>query len=402
MADTRHTLFLFDIDEVLVHPIGYDEGMRAAIHHFARQMGLDIAGPSDEDIAAFHAYGMTNEWLSGAMCLAALVVEATAARPDLIGPSLFSTMSALREGKVSCPSPDFGALAKAIYRRNSGGVHTPGPVFTALCERTPPELHPILAEILHTIRPPEAPFAVIFQQLALGPRQFSEIYGLESTIGGEAYLALDQPMINPKVKQRLRRALRTDHCGAAIYSARPSLPPKGLSLHELDAVDRLNYPPEAEMATDVAGMRDLPLIAAGRMVWLAGRYGKAIDTYVKPSPVEALAAMAAAATGDERGALEAAGRFAEEGRLSGPLAQIAGERTHVVVFEDSSGGIRGVRQAADLLRAEGAEMTVSGVGIAQDPVKRRILAETADQVAPDVNAGLSPMLDALLATSSRE
>lgn len=392
MPPTERALLLFDLDEVLVCPIGYDEAMRAAIEYFAHQMGLDFPGPTDEEIAAFHAYGMTNEWLSGAMCLAALVVEAAAAQPARIRPSLADTMDALRESGVSCSRPDFAAVAEAIFRRTSGGIHTPGPIFAALSERVVPELHPVLTEVLSTIRPPEAPFALIFQQLALGHRQFSDVYRIEPTLESDSYLALDRPALNPEVRERLRRAVQSDHCGAVIYSARPSLPPKGLPSQELEAIDRQNYPPEAEMAANVAGLSDLPMTAAGRMLWLAGRHGKTLDAYTKPSPVQALAAIAAAMTGDEIAGLEAAAQFVEEGQLVGPLAQVAGERTCVVVFEDSSGGIQAARQAAGLLQAAGAAIRVNGVGIAQDPVKRKILAGVADWIAPDINVGLSPSL----------
>jgi hypothetical protein len=392
MTKPERTLLLFDMDEVLVHPIGYDVAMRRAVEHFAAQMGLDVTGPTDEDIAAFHAYGMINEWLSGALSLAALMVEATNGHPELIRQSLDDTMRAVRESGVTVARPDYAAVAEAAYRHNGGVVHTSAPVLAVLQERTSPEIHPLLNEILANIRPPEAPFAIVFQQYSLGPVKFTEVYDVKATIECETCLEMDEAFLNQEMRERLQQLLSTDHCGATIYTARPSLPPKGLSEQEHAAVERRIHPPEAEMAAEIAGVSDLPLVGAGSMAWLAIQRGKPIDAYVKPSPVQALAAMGAAYSGDVRAALEAAGQFIEENTLSGPLAQIAAERVHVVVFEDSSGGIRGVRQAAEMLRAAGADIRVTGVGISEDQVKRNILAEIADVLAGNVNEGLTGIM----------
>jgi hypothetical protein len=393
MTKPERTLLLFDIDEVLVHPIGYDVAMRRAIEHFAAQMGLDITGPTDEDIAAFHAYGMTNEWLSGALSLAALMVEATAGHPELIRATLSGTMQAIRESGVISQRPDYAALAKASYQHNGGVVHTSAPILVVLRKRTSSELHLILEEVLGNIRPPSAPFAIVFQQYSLGPQKFTEVYDLQATIDCEICLEMDEAFLNEQVRARLQHILSTDHCGAAIYTARPSLPPKGLSAQEQSAVERRIHPPEAEMAAEIAGLSDLPLVGAGSMAWLAIQRSKAIDAYVKPSPVQALAGIGAAFSGNVRAALDAAGQFVEDGSLTGPLAQLATESTHIIVFEDSSGGIRAVRQAAEMLRAAGVDIRVTGVGISEDRVKRDILGEIADVLAGNVNEGLTGILD---------
>jgi hypothetical protein len=249
--------------------------------------------------------------------------------------------------------------------------------------------------VLDNIRPPDAPFAAIFQQFALGSAQFSDIYDLEPIFDCDPCLALDESILTAEVSERLRQVFASSDYYAAIYSARPSLPPKNLSLQELAAIDRRIHPPEAEMAAAIAGLSDLPLIGAGSMAWLAECRGKAPDSYVKPSPVQALAAIGAAISRDERTAVEAAAHLVEENHMVEPLEELAEGSTHVVVFEDSSGGIRAARQAADILRKAGASIHVTGIGIAQDHIKREILAETADWLAPDINVGLSSILDGL-------
>src|SRR5262245_17333649 len=146
MIGKVQTALLFDIDEVLINPVGYNVAMRLAVEYFVQQMGLDFNGPTDQEIAAFHAYGMTNEWLSGAMCLAAILAEAADEQPDQIRDSLQSTIVALRQSGCPCSRPDFAAVAKAVYQNNGSMVHTATPVITILSQRTAAKLQPILAE----------------------------------------------------------------------------------------------------------------------------------------------------------------------------------------------------------------------------------------------------------------
>jgi hypothetical protein len=166
-----------------------------------------------------------------------------------------------------------------------------------------------------------------------------------------------------------------------------------LSAEELAKLPRHEFSPEGDMAAQMLGLYDLmPLIAGGRMSWLAGRRGRPLGEYVKPSPVQALAAIAAARAGDERAGLEAAADLAEEGRLSGPLVQLAHEQTRVVIFEDAIGGLQAGRKAVEMLCAAGLNIRLEAIGVAQEPSKQDALASVADHVATDINAALEPYL----------
>ena len=124
------------------------------------------------------------------------------------------------------------------------------------------------------------------------------------------------------------------------------------------------------------------------MRWIAAQNGRSGPDYVKPAPVQALAAIAAAASGQESVALQAAAALYEHGTLSGPLAELAGEPVRVVVFEDSSGGIRATRGAVALLQDAGLSAICYGVGISPHEGKRAALEAVADIIVDDVNAGL--------------
>ncbi len=77
---SQRTLLLFDVDGVLVHPVGYRAALRALVDRFAAQTGI---GPDDNEIAFFEACGFINEWDSGAVCVSAILLAALDQRPDL-------------------------------------------------------------------------------------------------------------------------------------------------------------------------------------------------------------------------------------------------------------------------------------------------------------------------------
>lgn len=391
----EQTIFLFDVDGVLLHPAGYKEALRSTLDYFAAAMGQPPTGLTYDEIAVFEACGMTNEWLSGAMCLGAMLVGAGDAHPDCVGGALRDTLAALQTRQAVCARPDFAAIAREMRACTPEGVHTAQQVIDFLRGRAIPALHPILGEMLDSIHPPGAPFSLIFQHYTLGHRHFEEVYGVPSLFETEGYLATrDRPDLLPETKARLEHLLKTDHCRAVIYTARPSRPPQGLSGEELAALPRHEFAPEGDMAAEMLGLAGaMPLIGAGRMFWLAARRGRPLDGYIKPSPVQALAAIAAARAHDERAGLESAAALAEDGLLIGPLAQLAGERTRVVIFEDSAGGMLAGRRAVERLLQAGIDIRLEEIGVAQEPSKREALAPTAHRLVSDINEALAPYLD---------
>src|SRR5207247_631529 len=81
-----------------------------------------------------------------------------------------------------------------------------------------------------------------------------------------------------------------------------------------------------DLAAELVGLLGrCPLIASGRLAWLAVRRSRTIPEYVKPSPVHALAAIGAAVSGSECAALDAAAELIETGALTGPLADLRGD-----------------------------------------------------------------------------
>ncbi len=395
MSTPGRTLILLDVDGVLVHPVGYKTALRALVEHFARRMGLALPGPTDDEIAVFEACGLTNEWDSGAMCVSALLLAALEHAPSALRSTLEATFDAIRAAAPAVPRPDFTAEARQIAHHDADGRYPAARYLELLSARTHPANLPLLRVLLgnvYAVR--ETPITRTFQTFVLGSERFHATYGLPAEFVSASYLTTyDIPLLDAPTRAHLLDwAARPGH-GVAIYTARPSRPPADLPPHEPVGDPPAGYPPEAELAAELVGLAGkVPLIGQGHVGWLALRHGRDAADYIKPSPVQALSAIAAAASGAETASLHAAARLVERGELSGPLIALRDGPLHIVICEDSAGGIRAVRGALELLRRAGVAVTLSAIGVSPQPDKRAALAMVADHLVNDVNEGLALVL----------
>jgi hypothetical protein len=208
----------------------------------------------------------------------------------------------------------------------------------------------------HTYDFYRAPVTRHFQHLVIGSQGVRQTYGVDPDFESAAYLQkYDRPLIATDVRARLQESVARGEVRVALYTARPSLPPVDADV----AAD--GYSPEAEMARSLAQMDRYPLIGLGRIRWLAEISGERAERLVKPSPVQALAAIGAAWSGQETAALQAALALHRAGDLLPPLANVEPSTVHV--FEDSPGGIDAVRYAVDALQAVGLDVVWRPHGI---------------------------------------
>ena len=397
MKPAQRTLLLFDVDGVLLHPVGYKVAMRATVDRFAAQMGQSAMGPSDDEIAVFEACGFSNEWDSVAVCVSAMLLAAFHQQPDLLRPTLAEAFAAVQAAKMALPRPDFTGIARAVHQHNGDGYFPSRHYLDML--RLNDDYGALLRALLEDVYDViGTPTTRTFQTYALGSARFAETYGQPAPFESESYLIKhDRALLSEANRVRLLDWRRESGHGAAIFTARPSLPPADLA----DAPATIptgsqaaGYSPEAELAAELLGLvGQLPLIGQGRVSWLATRFGRGAADYVKPSPVQGLAAIGAAAFGSEADALNAAAELYEHGTLTGPLAALREGAVRVLVFEDSTGGIRATRQAAERLAQAGLDIIFEAVGVSPHPDKRAALAGVADRVVDNINEGLSWVWD---------
>ena len=388
-------LLLLDVDGVLVAPRAYMKALQDTVSHIARQMGLGEYPPTEEDRQAFEANGLSSEWDMGAAVVGVLLLERLRQDPSLHLPGEWgSAVQFLAAHPCPLARPHYVALAEKIGTHVSQGLPPAQATREALWEEALaiPDLSrslSALSGLLDTLFSDtrsfyRSPVTRVFQHMAIGSAAVARTYGVAPDVESPAYLKLfDQPLLAPDVRQKLEQS--GEAVRLALYTLRPSLPP-------VEAGDQgLGYAPEAEMARGIVGLEKWPLIGLGHMQWLAQRNGTSLGSLVKPAPVQALAAIAAAWSGQEMAALQAALSLHREGRLEPPLTTL--QQAVVHVFEDTCEGIASVQRAVELLQTVGIETSWQAYGIAPaSSSKAAALVGCGARIYPSVNEAITTML----------
>ncbi len=389
-------ILLFDLDGVLIKNAAYRVALQQTVAYFSRRLGLGEIILTEADIDVYEAQSITVEWDSGAISVAALLMERLKAQPAAtLALGFWEALDQLAVQPVVIDRPDFGAFARQV-----GEATPPGslPGHTALSLLAPQtvgvgQVYRLLNQLLSNCYDIDhAPAMQVFQNYALGHAQYIHYYGLAPRVDTEPLLEkLDRPNLQPEMRDRLLARRLVGDAFPVIYTARPSLAPIELSTQPR------GYTPEAEIARKMVGLDPVPVMGFGKVDWLArrlGRGGADAAGFVKPSPVQAMAAIAAARTGLEIESLKAALAVARGDHLRYPLTACANETVHV--FEDSASSLRAVTRAVELLNRQGLNLSLVRHGIAPAASsKRAALEKVADVVHQDVNEGLAQVLEEL-------
>ncbi len=397
-------ILLFDVDGVLIQNLAYRAALRQMVAYFSRRLGLGEIVLSDSDIDVYESQSITVEWDSGAISVAALLVErlkvedranrGTSAatlppRPlESSGQGFWEALDALGARPVMIDPPDFSAFARRVGEATPpGGLPAHAALSLLLNEGETQHAVSLLRQLLSNCYDIDrAPAMQLFQNYVLGHAQYARYYGLAPHVETEPLLEkLDRTNLQPDMRDRLLARRSTGDAFPVIYTARPSLGPI-----ELAAQPR-GYTPEAEIAGRQSGLETVPVMGFGKVAWLAQQVGLAGADLVKPSPVESIAAIATARTGLEIESLKAALAVARGDHLRYPLTACAHETVHV--FEDSASSLRAVTRAVEMLNRQGLGLRLVCHGIAPaDSPKRASLEKVADVVHADVNEGLASVL----------
>jgi hypothetical protein len=346
-------IILLDVDGVLVHPGGYRAALRATVRHF---LGEDFEVHEDL-LTDMEKRGIASEWDMAPLIIAAAWTEQLSGRPMQDLPFDVSTAARyLRRGDPSISSDTF---------MNPGGSPLHIPEFNLVDGQYPAESAfraghfdsiplELRRSLLTTTRSVQASHTMrVFQHYTLGSIGFEKTYGLPPEIETESFLLThDRSMIDDEIRTRLLQP--THHLAA--FTARPS----GLPREVAGSV--VGYAPEAELALKLVSLEDIPLIAFGKLEYLASQHQLDPATLMKPSPFQALAATLAAWTGDEWSALQAAHDWRESNLLNGLFKQLP-KKFELIVIEDTMGGIRSVRSAGEIFQQAGFDVHTRPVGL---------------------------------------
>jgi hypothetical protein len=397
-------ILLFDVDGVLIEDRGYQAAINATLKYFGRLMGAGHIALDDATRELFHAHGYTNEWDLCPFAIGVMIVEALKAAPELKLRSeplenflkqfnVYRATSLPYAGYVARTEQTAGRPAEralAVLRHELSSIK--------LIDDSRAAAESILYTILaDPYRVATATVTQVFQEHVLGSSAFEETYHLPPRFNVSSLLFdEDRSLLKPQARHTLIRLAAAPQSHLCVYTARPSLPPTDDVNWLLDAHRRpTGYSPEAELAVQVAGLEDYPLIAMGRMQWLAARVKQPVEYLTKPAPVQAFAAIGAAISQRESAALIAAYALVSRGEVIAPLATLIGQSIDVWVVEDAVLGLHAARGAIELLPHFGIDARLHGIGISSGGPKAAALAPLCEVIVKDVNEAIDSIAHAV-------
>ena len=338
-------IILLDVDGVLVYPGGYRAALRATVNHFIDPT-LEI---DEETLTELERRGIASEWDMAPLLLATYWNDILSRQPiQNLPPEVSSAATVInRQRNVDAPArlfvPEFALVA---------GQYPAETAFRAgYFSSIPYEMRKnLLTETRnvyksHTMR--------IFQHFTLGSEKFKETYNLPEELVTESFLLThDRPIINDDISRKLRQS----NYRLAAFTSRPSAPPRDVD------TSNFGYAPEAELALELVGLSDIPLIGYGGLTYIANQRGLDAATLLKPSPVQALAAIAAAFTGEEWATIQAAADWQKTGQLNGVFSRLP-RSFELIVVEDTMGGINSTLKAGRILQRAGMCVTIQALGL---------------------------------------
>lgn len=342
-------VILLDIDGVLVYHGGYRAALHATLNHFASLMGLSHFDFPEEKLSELEKRGIFSEWDMVPLLLGTLWNDILSHRTHLNLPVDLSSAAVEIGHNINGYMPR--ELVIPEFELTAGQYPAEAALQNGCFPFIPINLRTNLLSQSRNVNFSQT--MRLFQHYSLGSRVFSETYELPAEVESESFLLThDRSNINDAIRAKLRQP----NIHLAALTARPSAPPR--EVNDL----RFGYAPEAELALELVGLADIPLIGFGKLEYLASRRGFDAGALIKPSPVHALAATAAAFTGNEWAGLQSAGDWVQTGQLNGAFADLP--RTfELSVIEDTLGGIRSVQAAGDILRQSGFDVTVHALGL---------------------------------------
>ena len=342
-------VFLLDIDGVLVYQGGYRAALHATLNHFASLMGLSHFDFPEEKLSELEKRGIFSEWDMVPLLLGTLWNDILSHQSNPNLPADLSSAAVDIGRKVNGYRPREWIIPE--FELIAGQYPAEAALQNGCFSFIPIDLRTNLLSQSRNVNFSQT--MRLFQHYSLGSRVFSETYELPAEVETESFLLThDRSNINAAIRAKLRQT----NIQLAALTARPSAPPRKVN------VSHLGYAPEAELALELVGLADIPLIGFGKLEYLASQRGLDAGALLKPSPVHALAATAAALAGDEWSALQSAGDWYQTGQLKGVFADLP-HAFELFVVEDTLSGIRSVQAAGEIFRQAGFDVTVHALGL---------------------------------------
>ena len=330
-------LLVFDMDGVLLEPLGYHRALRETVRLAGEACGFSDVCLSAEQIARFEALGISSEWHSSALCMAWMALQKKFS-PDTQTPDWERLVAAFQCQPQTDSPIQRGAAALAQVGQEQGVCAEHAVALIRECESIQ-----------------NSPTFNWFQELVLGSAVFAQVYGKVGQLNAVSYLQkYDRKLLTPDWAQRVLEWARRPGCGAAIMTSRPSA--------GLGGPQGFAQEPDGQLGAELVGLGELPLIGNGEMRWLADQLRVTVAEVKKPAAAHALAALlAAGGISVPQSMAVLAGGLDVLGRED--FAYLDGST--VTVVEDTISGMLAVRAAGDILEKLGLRIDVQNVGVAR-------------------------------------
>jgi hypothetical protein len=224
-----------------------------------------------------------------------------------------------------------------------------------------------------------------FQNLILGEQLFEEILSSVAMIKTESYLSLyDKKNLNEFSRNRLMKLISENSIRCSAMTARPT------SVSETNKKNGF-YFPEGELGLKTVGLEQIPVIGLGSLTYLADMVGHTAVYYLKPSPIHALAAILAAVGYSDVDSVIFAHEIFNESKQpknQDRLKELFSGDVEISIFEDSTNGIRSVKNLSTWLENVGYPVNVHLYGITQNSHKAEALKKENAALYKDINAAL--------------
>jgi len=337
-------IILLDIDGVLVQPGGYRAALRATVQRFVGNFHVE-----EDLLTDLEKRGISSEWDMAPLIIAAYW-DNILSRYSIDDLSENVTMASrqIQGKKIDLPNklsiPEFelivGQYPAETAFRSGFFSHIPEALRRNL--------------LMDTRNVHKSATMRVFQHFTLGSERFEETYQLSAEFEAESFLLTED---KANISQENIARLKHPNHFLSAFTARPSGVPR-----EYSKETNIGYAPEAELALELVGLTDIPLMAFGKLEYIAAQHGLDPATLVKPSPFQALAGTLAAWTGSELEALNATQEWHNSGKLNGQFSQLP-KSFELIVVEDTIGGIRSVQKVAEILRQHGYDVHTLLLGL---------------------------------------
>jgi hypothetical protein len=392
---------LFDIDGVLIEPKGYRKAVFDTVVLLLKEIGEEKLPINEEIITNFEAAGITSEWDMIPLYILCVIEKSFENNIPENKINNHEELVLFLKRKINQPKIEVlirlisefinyfkegFSPSDSLYKKFH--LDKAGKPFEYLKRFSPW----VVDYWIGNSRDLEKSVALrYFQNLILGSQQYKEITTFDPIIETESYLKkYDLPLINNETHQRIVSISTIENVFMSAITARPSNNPDGQL-----KTDKKAYFPEAELGLECLSLGEIPCVGYGAMQYLGITKGMLADSFVKPSPVHALAAILHSGGINLTEALNDAYDYLFNIKKNKVLEFFNKHSfpIEIFIFEDSIIGIQSLSKVHDALKSDGINFKFTAFGISNVSNKIMALKKENASIFPTINEAFSTCVE---------